>query len=166
MNVEEIASLLGYNCWANQRLLTLAERVPPERHHERFGGGADTLHRTFVHLLSAEVTWLQRCQGRSPLGGIDPSELPDLAAVRARWDAHDQAVAEFLAGLSPERLAIPVCYVNFSGETWEYPLWQMLLHLINHGTHHRSEIADLLTRLGQPPPPMDLLVYYDELAAA
>ena len=165
MNVKEIASLLAYNRWANERLLALAERVPPEGQHERFGGGADSLHRTFVHLLSAEVIWLRRCQGKSPLVALDPSDFPDLAAIHARWDAHDAEVADFLTELSPGRLATPVSYVNVLGETWEYPVWQMLIHVVNHGTHHRSEVADLLTRLGFSPPPLDFLVYVDELAA-
>ena len=42
-------------------------------------------------------------------------------------------------------LARVVSYVNFQGETWAYPLWQQLLHQVNHATQHRSEAALLLT---------------------
>jgi uncharacterized damage-inducible protein DinB len=51
--------------------------------------------------------------------------------------------------------------VNFQGETWSYPLWQQLLHQVNHATQHRSEAALLLTRLGFSPGWLDLLVYLD-----
>ena len=56
-------------------------------------------------------------------------------------------------------LARVVSYVNFQGETWAYPLWQQLLHQVNHATQHRSEAALLLTRLGYSPGWLDLLVY-------
>jgi uncharacterized damage-inducible protein DinB len=36
----------------------------------------------------------------------------------------------------------------------------MVQHVVNHGTHHRSETATMLTRLGQAPEPLDLVVYY------
>jgi uncharacterized damage-inducible protein DinB len=49
------------------------------------------------------------------------------------------------------------------GERYAYPVWQMMVHLVNHGTHHRSELAEMLTQLGSPPPSLDLLVYYDHL---
>jgi uncharacterized damage-inducible protein DinB len=45
------------------------------------------------------------------------------------------------------------------------PVWQMLLHLANHGTQHRSEAALLLTGAGRSPGDLDLIDYADSLAA-
>ncbi|HEX5416797.1 MAG TPA: DinB family protein, partial [Chloroflexota bacterium] len=86
MNVEEIASLLAYNRWANERLLALAARVPPDSLRQRFGGGADSLHGTFAHVLNAEILWLRRCRGEAPPGGPKPLEFSDLSALQARWE--------------------------------------------------------------------------------
>ncbi|MBI2468675.1 MAG: hypothetical protein HYV62_12825 [Candidatus Rokubacteria bacterium] len=36
----------------------------------------------------------------------------------------------------------------------------MFQHVVNDGTHHRSEMAAMLARIGHAPPPMDLIVYY------
>lgn len=44
-----------------------------------------------------------------------------------------------------------------------YPLWQALLHQVNHATQHRSEAALLLTAAGHSPGNLDFLVYFDEL---
>ncbi|HYU21327.1 MAG TPA: DinB family protein [Chloroflexota bacterium] len=46
-----------------------------------------------------------------------------------------------------------------NGAEFRLPLWQMMLHVANHGTQHRSEVAALLTGFGQSPGDLDLLVY-------
>jgi uncharacterized damage-inducible protein DinB len=56
-------------------------------------------------------------------------------------------------------------YTNAKGETWAYPLWQMLIHQVNHATQHRSEAAMLLTQMGCSPGDLDLLIYVDALNA-
>jgi uncharacterized damage-inducible protein DinB len=44
-------------------------------------------------------------------------------------------------------------------------VWQMLAHVINHGTQHRSEAAALLTTAGRSPGELDMIVYLEGLAA-
>jgi len=46
------------------------------------------------------------------------------------------------------------------------PLWQMLQHLVNHGTYHRGQVATLLRQLGAKPISTDLILFYRERAAA
>jgi uncharacterized damage-inducible protein DinB len=43
------------------------------------------------------------------------------------------------------------------------PVWQMLVHVVNHGTQHRAEVAALLTAEGRSPGELDLINYADEL---
>jgi uncharacterized damage-inducible protein DinB len=85
-----------------------------------------------------------------------------VAALRTRWDEVEAATSQYVATLREPDLARVVSYVNFQGETWAYPLWQQLLHQVNHATQHRSEAALLLTRLGYSPGWLDLLVYVDQ----
>jgi uncharacterized damage-inducible protein DinB len=134
-----------------------------ERRRERFGASFDTIHGTLGHILGAQIIWLSRWNGVSPPRVIGGDDFPDLLAIRRRWQAHQDDLAAFLYALTPEKLAAPLTYTNTRGEQYTYPLWQQMLHIVNHGTHHRSELAEMLTRAGFPPPPTDLLVYYDEL---
>lgn len=159
MEVELIRSLYRYNRWVNRLLIEAAEQLSPEQRRERLGASFDSVHGTLAHMLSAEVIWLGRWRGDSPrmFGGDD---FPDLAAIERRWAQSDAVLDDFLASLSPERLAATVVYTTTQGTRFESPLWQMMLHLINHATHHRSELCDMLTRLGHPPPATDLIAYY------
>jgi uncharacterized damage-inducible protein DinB len=115
-----------------------------------------------VHTASAQWLWLERWHETSPRELWDPVEFADVAALRIRWEEVEAATSGFVATLREPDLARVVSYVNFQGERWAYPLWQQLLHQVNHATQHRSEAALLLTRLGYSPGWLDLLVYVDE----
>jgi uncharacterized damage-inducible protein DinB len=67
-----------------------------------------------------------------------------------------------LQRLPASRLSEVAEYMNTKGETWRYPLWQQLLHVINHSTYHRGQVTTLLRQVGATPAITDLLVYYDE----
>jgi uncharacterized damage-inducible protein DinB len=162
MDVEEVRQLLAYNRWANQRVFTVAEQMQPEQTRERLGTSFDSIHGNLGHILGAEIVWLSRLQGNSPRKILGGDDFQDVAELGARWTAHDRELAGFAETLTPARLAETVGYTNTAGEHWRYTRWQMLMQLVNHGTHHRSEVADLLTRLGSPPPGLDFLIYYDE----
>jgi uncharacterized damage-inducible protein DinB len=166
MDVDTIRALYGYNQWANERMLAVAEKIPAEGLRERFGTSFDSIHGTLAHVLAAETVWLSRWRGISPPRLLNADDFASLAAIRTRWTEHQRDLQAFLDELTPEKFAASLSYTNTAGKAFRYPLWQMMLHVVNHGTHHRSELADMLTRAGQAPPPMDLIVYFGERASA
>ena len=87
------------------------------------------------------------------------------AAIRTRWDEIERDTQGFLGRLDDARLGETIAYTNFQGERWAYPLWQQMIHQVNHATQHRSEAAMLLTRLGHSPGGLDLLYFVDLEAA-
>jgi len=42
----------------------------------------------------------------------------------------------------------------------QQPLWQVVLHAVNHGTHHRGQVSGFLRTLGHTPPVTDLSHFY------
>ena len=164
MEPQSIRLLYAYNRWVNERLLAVAARLPEERRHQQFGASFDTIHNTLAHVLGAQITWLSRWNGVSPKQMITGADFADLDAMQTRWVAHQGDMDAFLAALQAEQLAAPLPYSNTSGKAFAYPLWQQMLHIVNHGTHHRAEIADMLTRAGETAPPTDLLVYLDAVS--
>lgn len=159
--LEGIRELYAYGAWANARILNTAAQLTGEQFTAQ-QDGSGSIRDTLVHTASAQWLWLERWRGTSPVGLWDPAEFPNVAALRRRWDEVEAATSEYVATLRKPDLVRVVSYVNFQGETWAYPLWQQLLHQVNHATQHRSEAALLLTRLGYSPGWLDLLVYVDE----
>ena len=67
--------------------------------------------------------------------------------------------------LGPEGIARPIEYQGWDGRRQAQPFWQMLQHLVNHGSYHRGQVTTMLRQMNVPPPKsMDLIAFYRERA--
>jgi uncharacterized damage-inducible protein DinB len=159
MLVDYFKTLYDYNYWAHTKILEAAEQVNEAQLSEETRDGYGSLHGTLVHMLSAEWIWRSRWQGTSPTGDLREEDLPTPRALRERWREEEQQMRAFLAALREEDVQRVVRYTNTRGQTYAAPLWQMMGHLVNHQTQHRSEVAVILSRLGHSPGDLDLLIF-------
>jgi len=58
-----------------------------------------------------------------------------------------------------------VAYKNIKGEPFQSPVWQIVLHIVNHASYHRGQITTMLRQLGHTPVPTDLIAFYRREAA-
>lgn len=161
MRVEDFRLLYQYNRWANARVLDSVAALPGERFTEDVSGSFRSVRDTLTHILAAEWIWLKRWKGTSPPALLDPVEFPDVAAFKARWAEVEAEQADFVEGVTEEALQEVIAYVNMKGETWRYPLWQMMQHLVNHSSYHRGQVATLLRQLQASPVSTDFLLFFD-----
>lgn len=112
-----------------------------------------------LHLIDVDEDWFSDIRGSMPADNLDPVENLDREKIRVRWDAVEQRMREYLAGLRDEMLfSKPIA----EGEDKELFLWQVLLHVANHGTDHRAQILRLLNDLSVKTESQDYIFYvYD-----
>jgi uncharacterized damage-inducible protein DinB len=151
--------LYDYHYWANARLLRPCEALTPEQWDRSLGHSWDSVHGLAVHMLAAETIWLARWQGESPHALRKPAEFPTLGDVRREWDRVEADMRAFLEECSDARINEPLTYTNTRGETHTAMLGHLMLHVANHGTHHRGELAAMLALLNVVHPEEDLLFY-------
>ena len=159
--VEGLSRLYAYGRWANARTLDSVAPLTPEEYGRALGGSFGSVQGTLVHLYSADWVWLERWHGRSPRSLGEAQQAPTLETLREKWREVEEGHAAFVRGLTEERLTQELTYVNFAGETWTYPLGEALLHVANHGTYHRGQVATLLRQLGKTPISTDYLRFRD-----
>ncbi len=161
MNKSDILTLFDYNYWANARVLDATAKVTPEQFIAPAQQSHGSLRGTLVHTLGAEVVWRLRCQeGISPTPMLSEAEFPTAEALRARWREEEQAMRSYLASLADDDLTQPVKYKTTRGVPFENVLWNILVHVVNHGTQSRSEAGITLTVYGQSPGDLDMIVFF------
>ncbi len=160
--LEYIHMLYDYNYWGNQRVLDASTHLSQDELDAPPTNGYPGLRATLVHTMNAEWIWRERGQNHSPEAALNERDFPTLDSLRARWLQEEQATRAFLATLTESTLADHLTYQNFKGQTCTLPLWQMLVHVVNHGTQHRSEVAFMLTTLEHSPGDLDMSVFLSQ----
>jgi len=168
--VDTLRELFDYNYWARDRQLEACAALTEEQFLRPMGNSFSSVRDTLAHLVAVEWVWLERWLGRSPTkldgGEYSAETFPTLGTVRERWRTVEGNMRSYLSGLQDSALERPLSYTNFKGERWTYPLWQTLVHVVNHQTYHRGQITTLLRQLGASAPVIDFLVAQDVGARA
>lgn len=158
-----IHTLYNYNYWATARILKAADKVSQAQFVAPGNASHGGLRGTLVHTLGAEWIWRKRfAKGVSPTALLVETDFATLDALHTRWQTEEQAMRAFLAGLKDEDLHRIVRYNSTKGKPFENILWHLLVHVVNHGTQHRSEAAMLLTDLGASPGDLDMILFFRE----
>jgi uncharacterized damage-inducible protein DinB len=161
MNVKDyINQVYDYNYWANKRYFSVAEGLSDEQLHKMQGHSWGDVHAMFVHMMSSEWVWLQRWNGTSPKGHFKKEDFPTLASAKERASRVEAEMRAFIDKQTEESLQAVITYSNFSGETFRVPLWQMLMHVANHETHHRGELAAMYALMNVPHPEEEVIQYF------
>ncbi len=166
MDKPDILTLYDYNYWANARVLNAAARLAPEQFTAPAGLSHGSLRGTLAHILGAEMVWRLRCAEGISLSAL-PSEqdFPTVEVLRARWQNEEHKMRAYLNSLSDEALNQPVQYKTTKGVPFQNVLWNLLVHLVNHGTQFRAEAGVALTAYGQSPGDLDLLLFFRQKTA-
>jgi uncharacterized damage-inducible protein DinB len=164
MNTRDIQLLYRYNRWANARVLAASSELPNELFTKDLSSGHRSVRDTLSHILGAEWIWHMRWTGISPNATFDPRDFPDVGSLRVKWAEVEREQTEFVEGVTDRSLERVIAYLNTKGEEWEYPLWQMMQHVVNHSSYHRGQVATLLRQLGAEPAPTDFLIFFDVMS--
>jgi uncharacterized damage-inducible protein DinB len=118
-----------------------------------------SVRNQIVHMMSVDNTWFSGLRGLEIPEWLDPTHFDNRDDIRAHWDNLEQTMRDYLAELRDETLLEK----PFSeGEDKDLIVWQILLHVVNHGTDHRAQVLRLLNDLGVKTVSQDYIFYvYD-----
>jgi uncharacterized damage-inducible protein DinB len=163
VSADALRTHLDYNIWASQRLLQAVTRLTEEELNRDFGTADRSVLGALTHVCLAEQAWLARVTNNG--NPQFPAET-SLAKLQTEWPALHERWKALTLGLTDQSAVAEIVYQDLKGRTWKQPFWQLALHVVNHGTHHRGQVSGFLRALGHPPPPLDLVFYYRELSGA
>lgn len=156
MNVDAFRHFYNYHFAENRKMWNryitqlTNDQFTQESHYSR-GSVRDQL----LHLIEVDEIWFIDLRGVEP---TDPADLSNYAAIRAHWDNVEKMMRDYLTQLTAEMLNTK----PLSGEDENLLLWQVLLHVVNHGTDHRAQILRLLNDMGVETVYQDYIFYVYE----
>ena len=93
----------------------------------------------------------------------DVEDLSDLEKVRAFWQRDEATMRAYLESLDDDAVNAEIDYGSAQGRAAQSKkLWQIVMHIINHGTHHRSELARYFTDCGHSPGDIDFMDFLSQ----
>jgi uncharacterized damage-inducible protein DinB len=163
VSVDTLRLQLDYSAWATQRLMDVAAKLSPEELTRDFKTADKTVLDTLVHIYAADRIWLSRVLAEPRASFIDPEDR-DLTLLQTEWPALHQRWKLWLRDFTDDDVLRMIDFKDTKGRAYSSPVWQILLHVVNHGTHHRGQISGFLRAMDRTPPPLDLMAYYRAIA--
>ena len=161
MNLAYLQTLLDYHYWARDIILDAVTDLPREKFTQPVTSSFGSLRDTVAHLYAADYVWFQRWIGKAPKGLIAYDQFPDATSIRTAWKDLETEVRQFVDNLGDAGVNQLFDYTLLSGAPDTAPFWQMLVHVVNHGSYHRGQVTTLMRQLGaHPPKPTDMIAFF------
>lgn len=160
---EFLASHMAYSRWATLHLIAAAREEPDSDLRKDLGNSFGGVLGTLTHIFAADRIWLSRLTGSPRMTLLDAGEDLALHELESAWPAIYDG---FTAYLRTADVFSVLEYRNLQGKTCRLPVWQVVLHVVNHATYHRGQVTTMLRQLGAKPVSTDLVCYYLDQANA
>ncbi len=151
MTTEYFSVLFDYNRMANRSFLGLMQSMEDP---------SDRMVALMGHILNAQSIWLKRINREPdlpvPWRELEVENMPDLD------DKNYLKTRQLLDKLESGRdynLNSVIQYKNSKGLDFKNTIWEILLHIVNHSTYHRGQLAVLLKENNIEPPATDFIFY-------
>lgn len=145
---EILSQLSSYSIWANQLLLEVILQQPEEKQKEEVASSFKSLYTTLLHMLDAESIWWQRMKLQERITIPSEQFTGETGLLAASLLQQNRQWAEWIQSANEYQLEHVFQYQNFKREQFKQPIFQMLLHVFNHGTYHRGQLVNILRQLG------------------
>lgn len=139
--------LYRYNAWSNKRVLGTLQRqnVRDEKILSLMG-----------HIVAAQFLWLHRIKGL-PAPDVKLWGEYSLEQLLALAEKAGKEWLEFVE--STDNFNRELTYKNYVNEPYTNNVENIMIHLVNHSSYHRAQVAMLLRQKGFEPINTDFITY-------
>jgi uncharacterized damage-inducible protein DinB len=152
--------LVDYCAWADSQILSACATLTPEELDRDLNASHIGVLPTLRHVYFGQRSWLKRLHANQPppfaeileaLSYPDVPPEPSLRQLQQAWPTVSAGLRQYV-----ETTSEPDLSGDFRAIDWSIPRWKLLLHVVNHSTMHRGQIANMIRQLGHQPPCTDI----------
>ena len=157
---EILEQLAAYNVWANGKFAELIQSLPEEVLQKKIPSSFSTIHSTLMHMWDAESIWWQRMKLQEVVNFPSASFKGTTTDVSTSLLHQDKLWETWVKNASVAALDHVFLYQNTRKEQFKQPIYQMPLHVFNHVTYHRGQLANMLRQAGiEKIPQTDFIIW-------
>jgi len=147
MNADAFRYLYEYHFAENRRLWdNCITPLSPQQFTQKAAYSHGSVRDQVIHLLEVDELWFSELRGLQPSEPIPAASGDDRKNIRAKWDRIEQSMRADLAQLRDDTLFEKP--IREPEEDTGLLVWQVLLHVVKHGTDHRAQLLMLVHDLG------------------
>jgi len=163
---QQIVKQLQYKAWANTVSFEALKKIPVEELEKKrsttFGSMLSTLNHIYVvddifkaHLSAKPHQYTSR----------NTRHCPSLGEIETLQCGIDQWFLDYATGLKEDRLDQVVAFEYVGGGAGSMCVYDILQHLVNHGTYHHGFVSDMMYQVPVIPPANDYTVFIRDVYA-
>ncbi|MGP7818722.1 DinB family protein [Niallia sp. 01092] len=160
--------LYDYHVWANRRIFEHLKKLPQDIYDKEIQSVFPSISEVLVHMYNADTIWLRVMSGDSY------DEI-----VKSRKQLQEKTKGKSIEELEKMYFDLSEQYIVFFDRQgnldqttfYEHPkfgrletsFFELVQHVVNHGTYHRGNITAMLRQIGHSGIMTDYVVYlYDK----
>lgn len=159
MLINRFKKMWKYNNWAWEHILNSVSQLSEADLNLDRGFFWGSIYGTLAHTIGAELFWMERLKGNNPSYLFGADDYPDLNAIIKRRKKVQSEWENYLSRLTDEQCFTPAHYTSTEGEERESLIADIIQHVTNHSTEHRSQLTPVLFELGVPTDELDFIFY-------
>jgi uncharacterized damage-inducible protein DinB len=147
-----IVEAIDYDRWATATMITMCRELPDDVLDARLPHFSGSCRELLLHVVGGQQTFALRTNGRQHEGELNRgSAWPGFDALAAIAAESSAALVEAARGHGADaEVDLPYRRV-----VYRYPVRFLLVHAVEHGVEHRTEIKLQLAQLGVETPDLD-----------
>jgi uncharacterized damage-inducible protein DinB len=159
--IDALRLLTYYNIRVNVKLFGILQELPDAEITRDAGSYFGSILDLLNHVLTSDLGWLSRFRDAEvPAECLDSPVLvhtppgfgkPLHHSLQAVWEHQqgvDQVFQDLSAALTEASAGSAFSYTDSTGTRHSFVLGDVLLHVLNHATHHRGQISQILDSRG------------------
>jgi uncharacterized damage-inducible protein DinB len=143
-------TMAQHGSWMNRKLFDLCATLPDDVRKRDLHAFFRSIHGTLDHILAIDMMFMAHFKEGAPTYLPEGEHWSEFRELRGRREAVDAEIMAWSGGLSAAWLAeSSVLAHHGDGLPRHVTRGFWVVQMFNHQTHHRGQVATLLTQLGQ-----------------
>ena len=152
MELELVKTSIEYHLDVTRRVWDSINQITDEQFLANDAYSRGSIRNMMVHLASTDRRWLAGLQNLEDVGHLKFEDYSTRAEAQQVFEQVAKDLSEYVNSLTAEEL-------NQNPNDLPNPRWVVILHIINHGTDHRSTVLQRLHEYGAPTFDQDFIMW-------